>query len=196
VASYRAVVAGASLGGVEALQLILRALTGRPPVPVLITQHMSARGSVLDQVLRRAGSVPVRWAADGELAQPGSIYLCPPTSVMMLDPQEPLTVRLREKVTSMGTVDELFRTAAKVAGPDLLAVVLTGMGHDGTAGARAVKEAGGTVIAQDQATSMAFSMPRSVIAARLADHILPLPKIAELLASLGHEPQWEPESAG
>jgi two-component system chemotaxis response regulator CheB len=193
MASYRAVVAGASLGGVEALQLILRALTGRPPVPVLITQHMSARGSVLDQVLRRAGSVPVRWAADGELAQPGSIYLCPPTSVMMLDPQEPLTVRLREKVTSMGTVDELFRTAAKVAGPDLLAVVLTGMGHDGTAGARAVKDAGGTVLAQDQATSMAFSMPGSVIAARLADHILPLPKIAELLASLGNEPSWGPE---
>lgn len=154
---------------------------------MLITQHMSAHGSVLDQVLRRAGPVPVRWAANGELVQPGAIYLCPPTSVMMLDPLQPLTVRLRQKVSSTGTVDELFRSAAKAVGPDLLAIVLTGMGHDGTAGARAVKEAGGTVLAQDQATSMAFSMPGSVIAAKLADQVLPLSEIAELLAALPHQ---------
>src|SRR5688572_26332751 len=156
VASYSAVVMGASLGGVEALQLIVGGLTDRMRLPMLVTQHMSARGSVLDKVLQRAGSLPVNWAVHGETVEPGVIYLCPPTSVLMLDPGRPLTVRLREKISSTGTVDELFRTAAEAVGPSLLAVVLTGMGHDGTAGARAVKEAGGTVLAQDQLTSMAF----------------------------------------
>jgi two-component system chemotaxis response regulator CheB len=188
VTSYRAIVAGASLGGVEALSFILGTMTAPPPVPLLVTQHMSAHGSVLDQVLRRAGPVPVSWAVDGERAQPGGIYLCPPTSVMTLNPRQPLTVRLREKVSSVGTVDELFRSAASAVGPGLLAIVLTGMGHDGTAGARAVKDAGGTVLAQDQETSMAFSMPGSVAAAKLADEVLSLPKIAELLATLGNAP--------
>jgi two-component system chemotaxis response regulator CheB len=73
-------------------------------------------------------------------------------------------------------------------GPGLLAIVLTGMGHDGTAGARAVKDAGGTVLAQDKATSMAFSMPGSVAAAHLADEVLPLPDIAQRLATLGITP--------
>jgi two-component system chemotaxis response regulator CheB len=184
VASYRAVVVGASLGGVEALQFIIGTLTDRLPVPILVTQHTSARGSVLDQVLRRAGSVPVTWAADGEMAEPGAVYLCPPARVMTLDPQQPLTFRLHEKVSSATTVDELFRSAAGAVGAELLAIVLTGMGHDGTAGARAVKEAGGTVLAQDKLTSTAFSMPGSVISAQLADQVLSLPQIAELLATL------------
>ena len=185
MSGYEAVVLGASLGGVEALQVIVGSMTHRLPMPLLITQHMSPHGSVLDQVLGRAGPLPVLWAADGGQAEPGGIYLCPPSTVMTLEPG--LTMRLHEKVVSSRTVDELFRSAATAAaaGPSLLAVVLTGMGSDGTQGARAVKACGGTVIAQDKPTSVAFGMPGSVIAAELADQILPLPEIAGLLAALG-----------
>ncbi len=183
MSGYEAVVLGASLGGVEALQVIVGTMTHRLPMPMLITQHMSPHGSVLDQVLGRAGPLPVLWGADGGQAEPGGIYLCPPSTVMTLEPG--LTMRLHEKVASSRTVDELFGSAATAAGPSLLAVILTGMGSDGTQGARAVKACGGTVIAQDRLTSVAFGMPGSVIAAELADRVLPLPEIAGLLATLG-----------
>jgi two-component system chemotaxis response regulator CheB len=98
-----------------------------------------------------------------------------------LEPDGTLTVAPGTHPTSRGQVDELFESAALAHGDGVLAVVLTGMGDDGTRGARAVKAAGGTVVVQDWLTSTGPQMPASVIDAGAADLVLALGEIAELL---------------
>ncbi|HEX8519572.1 MAG TPA: chemotaxis protein CheB [Pseudonocardia sp.] len=178
---YRAVLIGASLGGVEALQVVLGSLRTDLAVPVLVTQHTGPRLSTLDRLLGRVSRLPVGWAVDGDEAQPGRVHLCPPGSVLRLDPDGTVSVEPHGRPSSSTTVDEMFTAAARALGDEVLAVVLTGTGSDGTAGARAVKEAGGTVVVQDELTSLAFGMPRSVIEAGAADLVLPLTEIPELL---------------
>lgn len=180
-ARYRGVVVGSSLGGVEALQLVLGALRTAIDVPIVVAHHVGPSGSVLERVLGRVSSLSVRWAVDGVPAEPGVVHLCPPRTMLRWEPDGTLTARRHEARTSLGTVDELFSSAADALGPGLLAIVLTGAGSDGTAGARAVRAAGGTVVVEDEATATASGMPRSVARAGLADLVLPLPEVPELL---------------
>ncbi|MEW9552033.1 chemotaxis protein CheB [Nonomuraea sp. NPDC050783] len=178
---YRALVVGASLGGVEALQVVLGSLRTRIGVPVLVAQHAGPGSRMLDKVLGATSRLPVTVAVDGEAAEPGRVYLCPPRGTLRLEPDGTLTARTHDREISSGSVDELFRSAADALGPAVLAIVLTGTGHDGLAGAQAVRGAGGTVLAQDEPTSLAYGMPGSVVAAGLADLELPLGEIPRLL---------------
>jgi signal transduction histidine kinase/chemotaxis response regulator CheB len=178
---YLAVVLGASLGGTEALHILLSGLRAPLPVPVLVAIHLGPAVSKLDQVLSRASSVPVRWLTDGIVPQPGTVYLCPGRTFVRFEPDGTCTVRRRTDITSMGMVDHLFESAAGALGDRLLALVLTGAGRDGAAGARAVKEAGGTVLVQDETTSAAFGMPGAVVEGGDADLVLPLGELAEVL---------------
>ncbi|MGQ0575762.1 MAG: chemotaxis protein CheB [Pseudonocardia sp.] len=178
---YRVVVIGSSLGGVEALQVVLGGLRTVLPVPVLVAHHVGPSGSALDRVLHRHSRLPVAWAADGTAAQPGRVYLCPPRHELRLEPDGTLTVQPHGRPSSLGTVDATFTAAAAALGEHVLALVLSGMGHDGRAGAGAVKDAGGTVLVQDELTSLAFGMPEAVVGAGLADLVLPLAEIPDLL---------------
>ena len=178
---YRGVVVGSSLGGVEALQVVFGALRGELPVPVVVAHHLGPSASLLEKVLGRATRLPVRWAADGAPVTPGTVHLCPARSVVRWEPDDTFTVRPHGGRSSLGTVDALFSSAADTLGADLLAVVLTGAGSDGTDGCRAVRDAGGTVVVQDPDTAAAPGMPGSVAGAGLADLVLPLPEVPELL---------------
>jgi len=180
-ARYRGVVVGSSLGGVEALQLVLGGLRTEIDVPVVVAHHLGPSASLLEKVLSRVSRMPVRWAVDGELLEPGVAHLCPPRSFVRWEPDGTFTVREHNGRSSLGVVDELFSSAADALGHSLLAVVLTGAGSDGTAGARVVKDAGGTVVAEDGTTAVASGMPDSVSRAGLADLVLPLPEMPELL---------------
>ena len=178
---YSVVVIGCSLGGVEALQVVLGSLRTKPAVAVLVVLHVSPVASRLESVLERVSHVPVGWGADGELVLAGRVYLCPARSSMRLEPDETLSVRRHGRASALGTVDDLFTSAADACGPGVLALVLTGTGRDGLVGARAVKAAGGTVLVQDEVTSLAFGMPGAVVEAGLADLVLPLGEIPEVL---------------
>lgn len=177
---YQVVVVGASLGGTEALQILLGGLRHPLPVPVVVALHLGPGVSRFDVLLGRVSPVPVAWAQDGDEAKPGRVYLVPGRSSARLEPDGTLTVR-RLLGSSMGMVDELFCSATDALGPAVLALLLTGAGSDGAAGCRAVKAAGGTVIAQDEQTAAAFGMPRAVIDAGDADLVLPLGELPELL---------------
>jgi two-component system, chemotaxis family, protein-glutamate methylesterase/glutaminase len=155
---YRVVVVGASLGGTEALRILLRGMHSTLPVPVVVVIHQGPAASRLDMVLGRASQSPVLWAEDGAEAAPGRVYLGRGRSIVRLEPDGTLTVQPSPD-TSAGAVDELFSSAAVSYGPGVLAVVLTGAGRDGAAGCRSVRRAGGTVITQDEAASAAFGMP-------------------------------------
>jgi two-component system chemotaxis response regulator CheB len=188
----KALAIGSSTGGPKALETVLISLGAQiASVPVIITQHMPATfTAVLAEHLGRATGRPAHEAVDGETLQPGVIYVAPGgrhlkvtrrggSAVIVLSDDPPENF-------CRPSVDPMFRSAAEVYGPALLAVVLTGMGSDGAASSRAVVGAGGTVIAQDEATSVVWGMPGATVAAGSCSAVLPLqsigPKIARLLS--------------
>ena len=186
----RILLIGASTGGPQALtRLVSRLDAVTDSAPILITQHMPATfTTILAEHLTRAGVKPVREAVDGEPVLAGHIYLAPGgrhmkvarrdgTAVIVLDDSAPVHY-------CKPAVDPLFASAAEVWGSWNLALILTGMGADGTAGAAEVVKAGGSVIAQDEATSVVWGMPGAAVAAGVCSAVLPLEQIAPKLSRL------------
>lgn len=176
----RAVVAiAASTGGPAALATVLAGLAGIG-APILLVQHLHEdfmAGFVA--WLGKHTALPVKAARAGERVRPGQVYVAPGgthlrlggTGVVILDPDPPTIHR--------PSADELFASVAQAVGPRAVGVLLTGMGNDGAAGLLAVKQAGGTTIAQDQATSAVFGMPQAAVRLGAADAVLALDSVAE-----------------
>ena len=169
-----------STGGPRALLTILAGLPEDFPLPLLVVQHMSigfTEGLVrwLDQLV----PLPVALACPG-ITGPG-VWVAPDDAHLVLGPSMRLTLD-RESVNGphRPSADFLLSSMARALGPRALGVVLTGMGRDGAKGVAAVVHAGGSVIAQDEATSIVFGMPRAAIEAG-AQHVRPVPAIADAL---------------
>jgi two-component system, chemotaxis family, protein-glutamate methylesterase/glutaminase len=185
----RALVVGASTGGPQALNALAAALAPvLPRLPVLITQHMPPTfTTILAEHLARASGFSAREAQDGEPVAPGTIYLAPGGRHMRVERQDGPKIVVDDGPPlhyCKPAVDPLFASAAEVWGNGALALILTGMGHDGTDGARAIVTAGGSVIAQDEATSVVWGMPGSAAHAGLCAAVLPLPEIAPAVLRL------------
>ena len=180
------VVVAASAGGIQALRTILPQLPEKFSAPVVVVLHRTAgRPGVLAQVLGRGSGLLVKDAEDGERLVPGRVYVAPADRHTHLTPGGHVSFRDNAKVNFLrSSADPLFRSAAAVYGPGAIAVVLSGGGRNGAAGAKAVKDAGGVVIAQDRETSQHFAMPRAAIEAGAVTDVLPLQDIAARLASL------------
>lgn len=179
---YTVVLVGASTGGPEALAEFVRGLDPALRTPVLVVQHMPAGFTkLLAERLDRLGHLEAREAVDGDRVLAGTLLVCPGGVHMELHKAGAgLVVRLTEDPPEnfvRPAVDVLFRTGAAACGDGVLGVVLTGMGRDGERGARDVQDAGGTVVAQDEKTSVVWGMPGCVVRADLADAVLPLPRI-------------------
>lgn len=177
------VVIGASLGGPRALAQILRALPGDLPVPLAVVQHM-AEGFTegLGQWLAQETSLDVRTAADRDVLKPGRVLLAPSGRHLVLADGY---VRLSDdppEGTFRPSVDVLFASAARIYGPRACGVLLTGMGRDGAQGLRRMKEAGAFTVAQDEATSAVFGMPRVAVELGAVDRLLPLEEIGPAIA--------------
>jgi two-component system chemotaxis response regulator CheB len=174
-----------STGGPAALYRLLADLPGDFAAPLLVVQH-SAPGFLPGLVnwLNGGCDVLVKAAEQGELLQPHTVYLAPDgwhlgvTGRSVLLSAAPAIGGFRPAGTF------LFDSAARACGPALIAVVLTGMGDDGVAGLRTVRETGGRIIAQDEKTSVVWGMPGSAAAAGLVDSVLPLDAIAARLVEL------------
>jgi len=181
----RVLVVGASTGGPRAVGEFL---TGLGPqlrhLPVLVVQHMPpVFTAVFAEHLGAQTGLPAAEAQDGEALQPGRIYVAPGGRHMGLrrNGGSGIALRLDDGAPvnfCKPAVDVLFFDAATIFGAQVLSVVLTGMGSDGTHGARAIGEAGGAVIVQDEATSTVWGMPGSIAKAGLAHEILPLRDMA------------------
>lgn len=179
-----AVCIGVSTGGPEALMQVFGAFNAPLSVPIFIVQHMPADfTTLLAARLSAIGVITVKEAEEGEIAEPGMVYLAPGGFHMTLSrPGTKTIIHLNTEPPENScrpAVDVLFRTAAEVYGNKLLAVVLTGMGYDGLKGTQVIKEKGGQVIAQDEASSVIWGMPGAVAQAGLADGILPIDKITD-----------------
>jgi two-component system chemotaxis response regulator CheB len=182
---------GCSTGGPQALAQLFKDLApGAIRQPVIITQHMPPTfTAILAEHLGRATGWTCREAEDGEPLAAGRIYVAPGDRHMRIEGggRTAPTVRLTQDPPvnfCRPSVDPMLLSATEAFGGRLLAVILTGMGSDGVAGARAVVEAGGTVIAQDEATSVVWGMPGAVAQAGLCSHVLPLAALAPTIIKL------------
>jgi two-component system chemotaxis response regulator CheB len=180
------VVVGASAGGIEALQDMLRSLPADYDGAVLVVLHLpAAAGTTLAHILDRAGPLPAATAVDGEPLVGGRVYVCRADHHLLLDDG---TVLVRQGPRENGhrpAIDALFRSAAYYYGPRAVGVVLSGTLSDGTAGLRAICSEGGVAIVQDPDDAMFDGMPASAIEEVGADHVVPASEIGPLLVRLG-----------
>lgn len=183
------VLLGASTGGPPALEAILRSLGEDLPVPVVVVQHMPP-GFTRAFADRLNGHLPfeVHEAADGEPLLPGRVLIAPGGIHLKIGERRgQLHVFFStepERALHRPSVDVLFTSAGEAVGGSAVAVLLTGMGHDGAQGMAALARAGAYTIAQDEETSVIYGMPRAAVAAGGVKEILPLPGIGARLRQL------------
>jgi two-component system chemotaxis response regulator CheB len=188
--AIRLVAIAASTGGPAAIQAILSELPPSFPVPILVVQHI-ARGFTTGLAHWLAGdtALDVRVAELNEAASAGAVYIAPDNRHIgcRVDGVGAIRIVLDDTAAEGAfrpSASYLFRSVAESLGANAVCVILTGMGDDGIAGLRAVKAAGGKVIAQDEASSVIYGMPREAARAGVVDAIVPLTGIARRLVEL------------
>ncbi len=180
---YQIVAIGCSTGGPAALPKVLTALPADFPLPILLMQHMpSTFTSAFAQRLNQLCAIEVKEAVDGDCLKPGLALLAPGGKQMTV---ESGVVRIVEGLPSMQyspSIDFTLTALAKAFPKKVLAIILTGMGSDGCAGARKLKAAASTIWAQDEASCVVYGMPMAVSKAGLVDQVIPLAEIGVRLA--------------
>jgi len=189
----KVIIIGSSTGGPRALQQVIPLLPADLRIPVLVVQHMPAGFTKsLAERLNSQSMLKVREAADGDIIQTGTVLIAPGDFHMIVRQQkidgeirEVIGLTKGEKVQGVRpSVDVLLESAAPIYGKNSVGVILTGMGSDGSDGIKKLKLAGGKVIAEDESTCVVYGMPRSVIEQKLADYILPINKIAQVITEI------------
>ncbi|MBD2439480.1 chemotaxis response regulator protein-glutamate methylesterase [Nostoc sp. FACHB-110] len=177
---------GVSTGGPNALTTLLSALPADFPVPILIVQHMPPMFTqLLAERLSSKCQIPVAEAVPGVVLKPGQAWIAPGDFHLIVE-RDADAVRLAihqapPENSCRPSVDVLLRSVAQVYGAAAIAVILTGMGQDGLHGCQFIREAGGQVLAQDQASSVVWGMPGFVVNAGLANQIVPLEQMASVI---------------
>lgn len=195
-AEARAVVAiGASTGGPSAIVQILRALPNNFRLPILLVLHIgepfgAALADWLDAQTGRRVAYPIEGEAMAGAA--GRVVMAPPGRHLIVQDGRLYTNRDPERHSCRPSVDVLFESVARDCAAGAAACLLTGMGYDGAAGLLAIRQAGGLTIAQDEATSVIYGMPRAAVELGAAGRVLALGDIAACLASLGRQIPAEP----
>jgi two-component system chemotaxis response regulator CheB len=181
-----AVAISISTGGPSALIDVVTRLSPELCIPIFITQHMPPGFTrYLAERLAAKGPLKAVEAADGMPVESGTIYIAPGDFHMQVSVvSQQAIVALSQaphENSCRPSADVMLRSLAHVYGDQLLSIVMTGMGQDGRNGCEYVKGFGGVIIAQDEASSLVWGMPRSVIAANLHDAVVPLDSIANLI---------------
>jgi two-component system chemotaxis response regulator CheB len=178
---------GASTGGTEAIRIVLERLPANCP-PVLVVQHIPPvfSKSFADR-LNTCCAISVREARDADRLQPGLALVAPGDWHMVLR-KAPLGLQVKlnsgpRVCYQRPAVEVLFGSVAQTSGVKALGIILTGMGNDGAAGLKRMRDAGAFTIAQDEATSVVYGMPREAVRLGAATEVLPLPRIADAICS-------------
>jgi two-component system, chemotaxis family, CheB/CheR fusion protein len=182
-ADAQLVVVGSSAGGIEALSRLVASLPDGFPAPIVLAQHLDPRRpSHLHEILARQTKLPVQVVQDRAALVDGVVYVVPSGRLAEIS-ADGLQVRQSKTGAIAPSIDGLFQSAASVYGPGLIAVILTGSGSDGSAGATRVKLAGGSVVIENPATAMFPSMPSS-IPPSMVDATADLDSIGSVLSDL------------
>jgi len=199
VAKRDLVAIGASAGGIEALQTLLGALPADFDAAVLAVLHTSNHaGSLLAQILQRAGKLPVLHPEDGTRIEKGQVYIAPPDFHMIVEGDLVRVIRGPRENLHRPAIDPLFRSAAASYGRRVIGVILTGLLDDGTSGLMVVRDQGGSAIIQDPDDALFSAMPKNALEQVPDAYVLPLSSIPELLVSLVAEelPEMTPLRTG
>lgn len=182
----QAIVMGSSTGGPPVLQQIFSNLPDDFSIPIVVVQHiMPAFLPGLIEWLSATSKLPTRIALDRERILPGTILFAPGDTHVLLSPGS--VVRLEASAPVQGqrpSATRLFQSAATTFGSDAVGVILTGMGEDGVDGLVQMSQRGAHIIAQDQASSVVFGMPKAAIERGVVDEVLPSDQIALRLKKL------------
>lgn len=191
---------GASAGGLDAFERLLKHLPGDLGMGYVLVQHLDpTHPSHLTEILSRATRMAIAEVRDGMRVKPNQVYIIPPNSTMTLRRG---VLELAPRQDSQGAhlpVDFFFRSLAQAQKHNAVGVILSGTASDGAAGMKAIKAAGGVTFAQDLESARYSGMPQSSISAGVVDFVLPPERIAEELKKMGshpyfrHKPAREPE---
>jgi two-component system chemotaxis response regulator CheB len=183
---------GTSAGGLKALSEVLSKLPEDFPVPILIVQHLDPRHkSLLVDILQRHCKMKIKEAEHEEGMKPSIAYIAPPNRHMLVTKRNIVLTSSAFVHFSRPSIDLLFESVAADFGEKAIGVILTGTGRDGSMGIKAIKERGGTTIAQDEETSEHFGMPQAAIATGAVDFVLPLSDIVHSINTLITKDQGE-----
>lgn len=187
---------GASAGGIKALETLLAGLPANLPVPILIVQHLDPHHkSLMAEIMQRHSKLRVIEAVDGDTMKPSTVYIAPPNRHLLVNEGNIQLTSTAFYHFSRPSIDLLFESIAATFKDRAIGIILTGSGWDGSMGIKAIKETGGTTIAQDEATSEYWSMPQSAIATGMVDLVLPLQEIAPAIIALTWEAHEERSNA-
>ena len=183
---FEIVAIAASAGGLTALSSVLGGLPRSFGARIVAVQHLDPRHrSLMAEIIGRRSLLPVHQAVAGSHVQVGHVYLAPPDHHLLINRDGSISLTHTELVNFVRpSADLLFESVAASFGDRAIALVLTGSGRDGAMGVTAIKQRGGTVIAQDEASSEFFSMPSAAIRTGVVDFVLPLDEIPGALQTL------------
>jgi two-component system, chemotaxis family, protein-glutamate methylesterase/glutaminase len=187
-----AVVVGSSTGGTKGVELIIESLPSGFPAPVLIVQHMPEMFTALfANRLNRLASITVKEGEEGDEVKKGIAYIAPGGWHMKISDKNHKSKNINLSLTKdppifglRPAIDPLMESVSQIYGASTIGVILSGMGSDGTNGMCAISESHGMTLAQDEATSVVFGMPRRAIESGAVDDVLPIDKIPERIMEL------------
>jgi two-component system chemotaxis response regulator CheB len=182
----RAIVIGGSAGALAVVRTILAAIQEPPALPLVVVLHVrEGRQSLLAEVLASGAALPVKEPEDKQLLEAGSVYIAPPGYHLLIEDERSLALSIdAPEHYSRPSIDVLFESAARVFGPALLAVLLSGASADGAQGLVAVARAGGLTLVQDPATSNHSAMPAAGLARLTPTMVLGPAELASTIAFL------------
>jgi two-component system chemotaxis response regulator CheB len=186
------VVIGTSAGGVQTLRKVFATLPADTPATFFVAMHVQAHSqSVLPELLSRASGLPAHHPTDGEKIKHGRIYVAPPDYHLLLEPDRVRLSHGPKENRHRPGIDPLFRTAARVFGPRVIGVVLSGSLDDGTAGLVEICKHKGTTIVQDPSDAIIADMPRNALRCLMPDYCVPAGEMTPLLKRLICQPVQE-----
>lgn len=184
---YKAVVIGASAGGMTLIKQLVTSLPKNFSLPIIIVQHTGSSDGFWADYLNGLSPMLVKEADEKELITPGNIYLAPANYHLLVEADYTFTLTVDERVNyARPSIDVLFETAADAYKTKLIGIVLTGGNFDGAKGLKKIQDNGGTVVIQDPKTAEAKSMPKAAIEKTEPDYILEPGQINALLMNI-HE---------
>lgn len=197
MAKRNIIVIGASAGGVYALKQLVSGLPATFPASIFIVMHVSPHAkSVLPEILSSAGPLKATHPADGELIEPGRIYVAPPDHHLLIEYDQIIVKKGPKENRFRPSIDALFRSAAYTYSSRVIGIVLTGMLDDGTSGMWSINRLNGTTIVQEPSDADYASMPNSVLDYVDVNYCVPLADMPALLLRLTEETVPDPQPRG